>query len=307
MLFYRDFLGFAGGHLKLWHYFQHVRAHGAYRPRIYFTPASVWDESNPWREERAAVEPHWQPQSAGCLFLAGLDWQALPESALRPEVPVINLVQGVRHAQPGDPRYAYLGRKAIRICVSAEVARAVSASGRANGPVVTIANGIDLGEVGARRAPQSRSIELLIVGPKQPELARRLAAALPASAGIVLIDQVLPRAELLARLGEARVALLLPLEAEGFYLPALEAMAAGALVVCPDCVGNRVFCVGGDNCLMPDYTEAALLAATRRALQLDGAEAGRLLERAGATARRHTLEAERSEFHALLNHLRELW
>ena len=37
---------------------------------------------------------------------------------------------------------------------------------------------------------------------------------------------------------------------EGFCLPPLEAMAAGAPVVCTDANGNRDFCVDGQNCLM---------------------------------------------------------
>ena len=38
---------------------------------------------------------------------------------------------------------------------------------------------------------------------------------------------------------------------EGFCLPVLEAMAAGAPVVCTDADGNRDFCRDGVNCLMP--------------------------------------------------------
>ena len=38
---------------------------------------------------------------------------------------------------------------------------------------------------------------------------------------------------------------------EGFCLPVLEAMAAGAPVVCTDADGNRDFCRDGENCLMP--------------------------------------------------------
>ena len=33
--------------------------------------------------------------------------------------------------------------------------------------------------------------------------------------------------------------LFLPNQREGVYIPGLEGMALGTLVVCPDCVGNR--------------------------------------------------------------------
>jgi glycosyltransferase involved in cell wall biosynthesis len=54
---------------------------------------------------------------------------------------------------------------------------------------------------------------------------------------------------------------------EGFALPPLEAMAAGAAVVCTDAHGNRDFCVDGVNCLMPEPTTQAVAGALRRLLE----------------------------------------
>jgi glycosyltransferase involved in cell wall biosynthesis len=54
---------------------------------------------------------------------------------------------------------------------------------------------------------------------------------------------------------------------EGFCLPPLEAMAAGAAVVCTDAHGNRDFCHDGENCLMPDHTPEAVSAALERVLR----------------------------------------
>jgi GT2 family glycosyltransferase/glycosyltransferase involved in cell wall biosynthesis len=53
---------------------------------------------------------------------------------------------------------------------------------------------------------------------------------------------------------------------EGFALPPLEAMAAGAAVVCTDAHGNRDFCIDGVNCLMPEPNQAAVGAALARLL-----------------------------------------
>ena len=61
-------------------------------------------------------------------------------------------------------------------------------------------------------------------------------------------------------MGRARVTVLVPNPKEGFYLPAVEAMAAGTLVVCPDCVGNRAFCLDEVNCLRPAREEDAIVA-----------------------------------------------
>ena len=53
---------------------------------------------------------------------------------------------------------------------------------------------------------------------------------------------------------------------EGFCLPALEAMATGAAVVCTDAHGNRDFCVDEQNCLMPDSDRDAVSDALARVL-----------------------------------------
>jgi GT2 family glycosyltransferase len=53
---------------------------------------------------------------------------------------------------------------------------------------------------------------------------------------------------------------------EGFCLPALEAMATGAAVVCTDAHGNRDFCVDGRNCLMPASRTEDVRAALARLL-----------------------------------------
>lgn len=53
---------------------------------------------------------------------------------------------------------------------------------------------------------------------------------------------------------------------EGFALPPLEAMAAGAAVVCTDAHGNRDFCIDGENCLMPDADPASVASALERLL-----------------------------------------
>jgi glycosyltransferase involved in cell wall biosynthesis len=57
---------------------------------------------------------------------------------------------------------------------------------------------------------------------------------------------------------------------EGFCLPPLEAMAAGAAVVCTDAHGNRDFCVHEENCLMPERNVASVRDALQRLLHDPG-------------------------------------
>jgi glycosyltransferase involved in cell wall biosynthesis len=73
---------------------------------------------------------------------------------------------------------------------------------------------------------------------------------------------------------------------EGFGLPALEAMAAGAPVVCTDAHGNRDYCVDGVNCLMPTPTANDIARAIEVLLEDVGLR-GRLGAAAAQTARRY--------------------
>ena len=108
---------------------------------------------------------------------------------------------------------------------------------------------------------------MLVTANKQPELGAAIAGRLRAAGhDVELSDTRIPRAELIGLMGRARVTVLVPNPKEGFYLPAVEAMAAGTAVVCPDCIGNRSYCLDGQNSLRPDYDEDAIVAAAERAL-----------------------------------------
>lgn len=51
---------------------------------------------------------------------------------------------------------------------------------------------------------------------------------------------------------------------EGFYMPAFEAMEAGAVVIVPDAGGNRAFCRFGENCLRAELDDADSYVARLR-------------------------------------------
>lgn len=303
VLFYRDFRHFTGGHLKVWHYYEHVRQFPGFRPLIAFSPATRWDQTNPWLAQREQALARWDPNEAEVLFLAGMDWLVLREAERQsPPCPVINLIQHVRHADPGEALYAFLGYPAVRICVSVEVEQALRQSGRVNGPLVTIPNGIDLEKLPPSPPWQSRDLDVLVLGIKQPVLANELAYALGQAGWRVdsLVTPV-PRPEFLQRLAHSRTALLLPHPTEGFYLPAVEAMAMGTLVICPDCVGNRSFCMAGRNCVQPPYRGEALLSGVAEALTWAPQRREEVRAQACAMASRHSLLPERQAFSALLS------
>jgi hypothetical protein len=308
VLFHRDFRKFTGGHLKIWHYFNHVLSSPAHEPRIAFTSESNWDAINPWIRARSHVID-WNPQHADVLFLAGGDWRALTQIEARNFArPIINLIQHPRHADPKDELYGFLENRAVRICVSDQVADAIKGTGKVNGPVFVIPNGIELGSTPAPNPEDKRTVDVLICGVKAPDMAREVEKVLAMEKVKVscLIDWI-PRNEYLARLSNAAVVLTLPRPIEGFYLPALEAMACGAIVICPDCVGNRDFCLERINCFRPRYDVAEIAASALAAVRQSPAERAKMRANAQATVRAHSLERERMDFLRILGRVDELW
>ena len=246
------------------------------------------------------------------MFLAGLDWLSIGE-AERDHFsrPIINLVQHVRHSDPQDPRFAFLGHRAIRICVSPQVATGLRSTGRVNGPIFTIPCGLDL-SIFPEPAPRAaRPYDLLIVGLKAPLLADELAGVLRVrrpGIGLLSLTGWIPRLAFLEALGAARSALLLRSPREGFYLPALEAMVMRTTVLCPDVEGNRSFCRDGETAIVvSDSNQSALLAAVDRLIALGDNDREALVARAAKTAASYDLSRERAAFHEILNEIHQIW
>lgn len=307
VLFHRKFRRFHGGHLKVWHYFNHVLAAPEFTARVVFDANSAWDDSNPWHGAREFVIETADEVVPGALFVAGRDWQRLDSlGLLGRNLPILNLIQHVRHAEDWSIQSRYLDRRAIRLCVSEEVAAAVTDAG-SEGPVVVIPNSIDVPPQETAR-DDDRPIDLLIAGLKQPVMAREIGEQMAAPGRVVhLLTEHVPRETFLDLMRRSRVTLFLPNFEEGFYLPALEGMALGTLVVCPDCIGNRSFCLPGINAYRPANEKEDLIRATESALALRSDEADQLTGAALQTARQHSPDAERASFLAVLGDLDALW
>ncbi len=100
------------------------------------------------------------------------------------------------------------------------------------------------------------------------------------------------------------VFLATPLVEEGFYMPGLEAMAAGAVVVSSDAGGNRAYCRFGENCVEVGFEDAGSYVGALKNLRQDGAGEAERLRRAGyETLGQHTLEHERERFGEFMGRL----
>jgi len=154
----------------------------------------------------------------------------------------------------------------------------------------------------------ARPSGVVIVGYKRPELAREVARHLHGKGmACELATDFLPRHDFLGLLGRARVAVCLPDQEEGFYLPALEAMAAGCTVVTLDCVGNRGFCHDRRNCLVAQPRPVCIAETVEASVAMSRTAREEMHLRASDTVRAHSLEAERAAFRAIIDDIDRLW
>ena len=315
--FHRHYERLTGGQLKHAHYYDHVARLPGFARRMTFSgPADdrlARERAELWPTAPGERANTWRPGHRDVLFLAGTDWRYHKAAGLDDlDLPRINLIQGVRHAHTGTELHGYLDRRAVRICVSEEVADAIRGTGRVNGPIITNPNGTDCtpSEVdrGGTAGFDDRSEAITVVGYKRPDLAAALSRRLR-ELGIhhLTLDSFLSREAFLALLDRTQVAVCLPRAEEGFYLPALEAMAAGCTVVTLDCVGNRGFCHHDRNCLVTEADPTPLACAVMTAAHLSAQDRQRLHRTAAATVRAHSLDAERKRFDDLMRDLDRLW
>lgn len=309
VVFHRHFERFQGGHLKVLHYFEHVRSSPSYRALIRFSKDSFWGPENPWWPFSDAVLAPEDETVGDIRFLAGMDWRAIPPQQREdPPVPVINLIQGFRHTRPQSPAFEFLRHRAIRLCVSPELEQALNGLDVVQGPVMTIPIGLDLERLPAPRPLERRELDCLVLAVKAPRLGAAVAEGLRRGGHrVMLVDRLVPREQLIEGLAGARVSVHLPALVEGAYLPALESMALDTLVVCPDCVGNRSFCRDGETCLVPERTEAAVVEAAGELLAADAGRQRVLLEGGRRELERHTLGEERRAFLEVLDRVGALW
>jgi len=97
-----------------------------------------------------------------------------------------------------------------------------------------------------------------------------------------------------------------PHREEGMYLPGLEAMAAGNVVVLPDAGGNMAYSRPGENCLLVDFESApSYVAAIEELLAMPAEQVDRLRQGGYAVLPDFDLEHERAGFAEFLDRLWE--
>jgi glycosyltransferase involved in cell wall biosynthesis len=306
-----------GGVVKLFDYLTHALEFG-YEADVHCPIALGWEEplfSIP-RFSRLRTDPRVRFHRGLSVGLNPRDWVMFswPEHyeqlarGIGPETPherIIHLVQGKRHADPRFLRgYALrlLARPVARIMVSHEVMSACAPHLNPHSARVTIVEGHDWPFFyRAREGGLGDPIHVGYttwkseVGPKVEQALRDRGGGerfvFHALRGTASWRQVR------SLLHVSDVFLCFPLAEEGFYLPGLEAMAAGAVVVTPDVGGNRAYCRFGENCLRVGHDDADdYVEALTRLAHASPELVSSLRARGYETVKRHGLERESAAF-----------
>lgn len=266
-------------------------------------------------DSRVQVEHGW-PEHLGADDLALISLPTVYEHALRALGPglsparIVHLVQHVRHA---DPRWLagyatrLLTRPATRISTNAIVAEAIEPwlDPRAMHRVIDLGHDLD-----HFRGPARVEEQPLCVGYTtwKTDAGDRVAAALAGDERFrwAAVREHTTWDELRDFYASCDVFLCTPDPTEGLYLPGLEAMAAGCVVVTPDAVGNRAYAEPDENCLLVGHEDVAGYVATLERLAADPATRTRLRDAGTATAEAWPrLPDEQAAFADVLGALRE--
>jgi glycosyltransferase involved in cell wall biosynthesis len=192
--------------------------------------------------------------------------------------------------------------------VSEQIAEALQGRASPDAPILTVPIAIDLEQLPPSRPVEERATDCVVLAFKEPLVGRAIARRLTGSGHRVrLLDRPVSRAGLLEAIADARVSVHLPASVEGAYMPALESMALGTAVVCPDAVGNRGFCRDGETCLVPRRSKRAIVRAALRALRASPEDLQPMLAGAREEAMRRGLADERARFLDILARAKELW
>ena len=292
-----------GGTLKLRHYFEHALSLFPQKTNIYMPEETQWTLCNLFTPHQNRVIRNIDWETVSVMFISGWGWDKFIPAKFhaRPPFQVIYLVQAFNKFRPQDSRFAGFANPAIRICVSEPLSTKLKSLGIANGPIHTIPAGIDVDELQTTGdISDSRDIDVLIVGLKNPQIGKLIVEECRTlSIRVRLLTELLPREDFLQQIAHARIVVCLPAAIKGFYLPALEAMAIGSLVIVPPVVGNS-YCVHGFNCIVPEYNVNEIIEAIKSALGLSLSKRKELIENAKTTAQKHSLSKERAAFHEIL-------
>lgn len=244
----------------------------------------------------------------GADDIAFISWPSqYPEVAerLAPDVPherIVHIVQNVRHADPhwlGGLGRRLLSRPLSRVFTNHLVEEACAPLVHPTSLRTTIPLGHDVDFFWKERSGALGSPLRVAYPTWKSAVGRRVERALAADGRFAFesIDGVVGWLDLREAYHAADVVLGCPIAQEGVYLPGVEAMAAGALLVIPDAGGNMAYCRFDENCIEAQLEDEASYVAALEAITTMGKGELEAIRSAGhETARTHSLDREADAF-----------
>ncbi len=320
------FWGMAGGVIKILDYANHAVLGGVRDVTLWAPPLPPQDHpihtlpvfvalgNAPEVTIQPLRELHFSDQREPWVLFTDPTHHKLIEAAAKGSLHhrLLQLVQGTRHANPAwsDGRnYRLLHRPMSRIAVTDQVALAVAPHVNTRFPLRTIIEGHDGAyfTAGAPERNSARTTFRVLYATWKTELGDRVAHLLADDPSFTF-DAIRGECgwpELRRRYHAADLFICSPGPEEGFYLPGIEAMAAGCAVVSAVVGGNESYLDEGFNAVRAAYDDATSHARALETLAGDHTLRQTLLAGGRATVDRHRLDRERREFLDMLARLAE--
>jgi Glycosyl transferases group 1 len=311
-----------GGVVKIMDYATHALAAGYH---VSISSPNRWDASLPLfnierfrelRPDRPGVEIHsgrkLDIRQRDLVFVSlPTNFEAAYASLPRGMSPerIIHIIQNVRHVTPswlGGYPLRLLTRPAARISTNDIVSNRIRPwlDERAYHEVIPL--GHDLGYFHRdRTAGFSRPIRVAHTTWKS-DIGDRVEAAL-ADSGFTFraIRESVTWRELRSLYRWADIFLCAPNPEEGFYMPGLEAMESGCVVLTPDAGGNMAYCRPGENCVLVGYDDVhGYVEALRQIRTWQPSEIDRIRYAGYGSTKPFDLAGERDAF---IRYLKVLW
>ena len=245
-----------------------------------------------------------------CFFTLPSSYKALRKAyfAARAEASTyIHLLQNVRVANIAfDNGFAYrlLPKRMNRIAITREVYDAVLPYVSDIELLSLIPHGFDFDLFSKAPAPDDPIIinYNMFKGSLASEVASHFTKNSRIS-GFVKSDKEISWEKLADNYKRSSVFVATPHPQEGLYLPGLEAMAAGHLLVVPDAIGNRFYCDFDVNCCLVPYEDlSAYVAKIEWTIENWQGEVFKKRIAAHETAKRLGMESEFIAFQQYLGH-----
>lgn len=222
---------------------------------------------------------------------------------------LIHIIQNVRHANPrwcdGYP-LRLLSRPMSRIMTNDVVMDAVRDHVNRTSPATVIALGHDIDYFHRARSGGFGDPVRVAYTTWKSRVGDAVASRVGDAFEFRAVREYVPWRDLRDLYQWADVFLCTPNPEEGFYMPGLEAMAAGAVVLTPDVGGNRAYCDFGRNCLLVEFEQAeSYVRALRDVSTWDPGRIEAVRERGYEATGAHTLVAERDGFASFLAEIEE--